>query len=307
MTLSGTFPVLCTPFDDAGAVDPDQFVALIDFALASGADGCVYPGVASEVDTLTSAERAAQVALLGRQLAGRIPFIVGASAPDAADVINHIRTGHAAGAAAAMVIAPGHLGLDIAAQSAFFTEIASASPLPVMLQNQPIPIGAGLSAEAVAQIAGAVPHIRYIKEETLPCGQNLTKIAQACGGRILGVFGGAGGRYIVDELVRGSLGTMPAAEFIDLHVRLVNAWRAGDEGEARRLFMVTLPALNFQAVFRMHMTKETLRRRGVLRTSHVRGKGPVMDAQDRRELAVLLDALAPELHQNPFIQAAAAQ
>ncbi|NJS38527.1 MAG: dihydrodipicolinate synthase family protein [Rhodobacteraceae bacterium] len=307
MILSGTFPVLCTPFDDGGAIDPGQFVSLIEFAVASGADGCVYPGVASEVDTLSSAERAAQVTLLGRQLAGRIPFIVGASAPDAADVIGHIRIGHAAGAAAAMVIAPGHLGQDIAAQTAFFAEIATASPLPLMLQNQPVPIGAGLSAEAVAGIAGAVPNIRYIKEETLPCGQNLTKIGRACGDSILGVFGGAGGRYIVDELARGSLGTMPAAEFTDLHVRLVNAWRAGDQAEARRLFMVSLPALNFQAVFRMHMTKETLRRRGVLRTTHVRGNGPAMDAHDRRELAALLDALAPEMQHNPLIQSAAAE
>ena len=129
----------------------------------------------------------------------------------------------------------------------------------------------------------------------MPCGQNLTRITAAAGDGIRGVFGGAGGRYITDELARGSLGTLPAAELSDLHARLLASWHAGDEAEARRLFMVSMPLLNFQAVFRMHMTKEVLRRRGVLRHTHVRGSGPRPDTGDLRELASLLDQLAPEL------------
>ena len=57
---------------------------------------------------------------------------------------------------------------------------------------------------------------------------------------------------------------MPALELADIHVALVRAWRAGDEAQARRLFRDTLPLLNFQAVFRWHMTKRTLARRGVI-------------------------------------------
>lgn len=140
----------------------------------------------------------------------------------------------------------------------------------------------------------AVPNVRLVKEETLPCGQNLSRIRAACGDAINGVFGGAGGRYVIDELARGALGTMPALEFADVHVRLVGAWAAGREDEARRLFAALLPALNFQAVFRMHMTKATLARRGVPVGSHVRGAGPRMDDMDRRELSALLNLLKPE-------------
>ena len=45
---------------------------------------------------------------------------------------------------------------------------------------------------------------------------------------------------------------------------------AGNIGEARRLYSASLPLLNFQAVFRMHMTKEVLRRRGVIPNGLVR-------------------------------------
>jgi 4-hydroxy-tetrahydrodipicolinate synthase len=60
-----------------------------------------------------------------------------------------------------------------------------------------------------------------------------------------------------------------------------------------------LPLLNFQAVFRMAMTKEVLRRRGILRSTHVRAAGPVPDAQDLVELATMLDELRGEFGHHP--------
>ena len=45
---------------------------------------------------------------------------------------------------------------------------------------------------------------------------------------------------------------------------------AGDVAGARALYNRSLPLLTFQAVFRMDMTKEVLRRRGVLESTHVR-------------------------------------
>ncbi|MEM9756144.1 MAG: dihydrodipicolinate synthase family protein, partial [Pseudomonadota bacterium] len=268
--------------------------------------GVVFPGVASEVDTLSADERAGLVARLGARLAGRRPFIVGASADEPGEVLQHIAAGRAAGAAAAMVMAPGALGADMAAQVAFFDKIAAESGLPLMAQNAPVPIGAGLAPPDIAQIA-AVPGVAYVKEETMPCGQNLSRIRADAGQDILGVFGGAGGRYITDELARGSLGTLPASELADLHARLVRAWAAGDRAEARRLFMVSMPLLNFQAIFRMHMTKETLRRRGVITSTFVRGAGPRMDEDDLAELSALLDQVASELGLYPIEQRTAAQ
>jgi 4-hydroxy-tetrahydrodipicolinate synthase len=46
--------------------------------------------------------------------------------------------------------------------------------------------------------------------------------------------------------------------------------------------------LNFQAVFRMAMTKETLRRRGIIGHAGKRAPGPELDAGDHRELGELL-------------------
>ena len=83
-TLAGSFPVLPTPFRDDGTIDDADFLSVIDFAVAARSDGVVYPGVASEVETLTAEERTRQVRILAGRIAGRIPIIVGASDSDPA-------------------------------------------------------------------------------------------------------------------------------------------------------------------------------------------------------------------------------
>lgn len=302
MRLAGCFPVLPTLFDDRDRVDAADMEAVIAFVLECGVDGVVFPGTASEVGSLTDAERAELTALVGRAVAGRVPFVCGASHPDPAVALEHARRGSDAGAAAAMVMAPA--GRDHAALVGYFEEVGRA-PIPLMIQNAPAPFGAGLSPEAVAAIVAAVPAIRTAKEETLPCGQNLSRLMAAAGDRLDGVFGGAGGRYLTDELARGAAGTVPAAELSDVHAALIHAHFAGDVARARHLFARSLPLLNFQAVFRMHMTKFVLAARGVIRHTRVRASGPAMDAGDRAELLRLLDEARDLFAIHPPLKAAA--
>src|SRR4051812_49932914 len=73
--LAGAFPVLPTPFRPDGSIDERDFKAIVKFALDSGVDGVVYPGVASEVDTLSEEERHRQVDLLAVEIGGEIPLI----------------------------------------------------------------------------------------------------------------------------------------------------------------------------------------------------------------------------------------
>ena len=293
MTLRGCFPVLCTPFDADGAVDEQAFDKVVDFALGCGVQGVVYPGTASEVGHLSAEERATLIARLGAKLGGRVPFVAGATADTPEAVSAHIAAGALAGATVAMVMAPRALGQDVAAHLEFFGAIDAK--IPLMLQNAPAPFGAGLKPAQVAELARALDCVEYVKEETLPCGANLSTVIALAGDSISGVFGGAGGRYITDELARGALGTVPAVEIADLHTALVTAWQRGDRIEARRLFAASLPMLNMQAIFRTRLTKEVLRRRGVIGPSESRHPDPRMDAGDLEELSVWCDWLSEDL------------
>ncbi len=302
MTLRGAFPVLPTLFTAEGSVDRRDFEAVIEFALECGVDGVVYPGTASEVSTLSAQERTELTALLGRRLDGRVPFVCGATHADPETALAHARRGAEAGAAAAMVMAPA--GRDQDELVAYFQTVAQA-PIPLMLQNAPPPFGAGLKPDIAAYIVERVPQIRFAKEETMPCGQNLSRLMAACGDRLEALFGGAGGRYITDELARGAAGTVPAVELADVHVALVKAHFAGDVAQARRLFAASLPLLNLQAVFRTHMTKFTLAARGIIRSTAVRAPDPAMDEGDRAELTKLLAEAAPLFAIRPPLKVAA--
>jgi 4-hydroxy-tetrahydrodipicolinate synthase len=192
-----------------------------------------------------------------------------------------------------MVMAPNALAGDVDGQIAFFRAVAAGTALPIMLQNAPAPMGAGLAPEEVARIAVAVERIRFVKEETLPCGQHVERILHAAGTAIDAVYGGGGARYVLDEMARGAAGTMPAIEIADLHVAMIAAWRRGDHAAARRLYVDTLPLLAFQMVFRVRATKEVLKRRGVLASTVARAKGPQLDAGDLTELGALLETVRP--------------
>ena len=289
--LGGVFPVLPTVFTERGEIDADGMRSVVDYVVASGADGLVFPGLASEYDMLSLDEREAGIALIGAAVAGRVRFVVGASSDDVGDSARLAAAGAAAGASAAMVMTPRALGPDIDALSRFYGDLGTKARLPIMLQNAPAPMGLGLAAGAVARIVAASDAIAWVKEENMPCGQRISALLASDVPHLEGVFGGAGGRYITDELARGAIGSMPAAETPEVHVALMRAHLAGDRTEVWRLYEALLPILMIQAVYRWRLTKEVLRRRGVIGSAYTRAAGPQFDDVDQQELGTVLDRL----------------
>ena len=290
--IAGVCPVLATPFEDSGVPDARGLARIAEFAIRCGADALVYPGVASEVEQLSDAERNSLLDVLATAVDGRVPLIVGASDAQPSATMRHLDKAASLGAAAAMVMAPARLAGDAPALIDYYRSLAASSAVPIMLQNAPPPAGAGFDMNTIARVVAEIPAVRYVKEEAMPCGQRISALLGTreigAAPHFIGVLGGAGGRYILDELARGALGTMPACELTDLHVAMVAGWRAGNLSFARILYNRSLPLLNFQAVFRWAMTKEVLKRRGVIEGTHVRAPGPRLDRQDQAELGIML-------------------
>jgi 4-hydroxy-tetrahydrodipicolinate synthase len=235
--LQGIFPVIPTLFTNRNELDLAAQRRVIRFALDAGAHGLVFPGVASEYSHLALPEREQLLALVAEEAGGKVPLVGGASAPTANEVIAAGTIAMRHGIRHLMIMAPVGLKADVAAHRAFFQQVAAGLPgAEIILQNAPVPTGAGLDAKAIIEIAAAIPAITFIKEETLPSGPAITALRGAAIPSVRGVFGGGGARYIIDELDRGACGAMPAVELTDLHVALWNAYAAGDREQARREF-----------------------------------------------------------------------
>jgi 4-hydroxy-tetrahydrodipicolinate synthase len=292
--VAGVWPVLATPFDPDGAPDEAGLRAIVRYAVGAGVDGVVYPGVASEYESLRPTERERLVDVVADALGADSALVVGGSAPDLATTQAAMRQAARVGASALMVMAPRDR-TSAADATAFFRDVASAGAVPIMLQNAPPPTGSGLPVDVVLEIARGVDAIAYVKEEALPSGARITRLIEGAPSSLRGVLGGAGGRYITDELARGATGTMPAVELAELHVALFAAHRAGDRAAVRRGFDRMLPVLNLQAVFRWALTKEVLRRRGIIAHAGKRAAGPELDPGDHRELGECLAELADVL------------
>lgn len=290
--LSGVLPVLPTVFDASGAIDEQGMHRVIEYIIRAGAHGIVYPGLASEYDCLSRDERVLMTRRVGERIGGRVPFVVGASATSPKDAIAYAAAGAGAGACAAMILTPASFADDMEAMADFFRAAHDGSGIDIMLQNAPAPMGIGLPLQKVASLALAVDGIAYVKEETPPSGQRIMQLMELARGSLRAVFGGGGARHVIDELMRGAKGTMPACEITGLHVAMLDLFRRGDETGARNLFERTLPLLNMQSVFRWRLTKAVLHRRGLIDSSFTRAPGPELDRFDRDEVDKLLARMA---------------
>src|SRR5690606_8771082 len=111
---------------------------------------------------------------------------------------------------------------------------------------------------------------------------------------LVGVFGGDGSRYLIDELNRGSLGAVPAIEIIDLHVAIYNAYRNGEMKQARKLYRLSLPLLTVQKIYRVELTKYILKKRGVVDALHVRVPLMKLDSKAQQDLDLMFQDLQEE-------------
>ena len=283
--LQGILPVLPTPYGEDGAVDPAAMRTLVEFAIGAGVQGLVFPGFASEVEALSDEERISLMRLVVEANAGRVQLIAGASASTVEAVIRFGREALDLGIGYLMIQAPKEAGTQAGEVTAFFRAISAALPgAEIVLQNAPLPRGSDLDPETLLAVVSGVPAITYVKGETLPSGPAISALLANPPAHLAGVIGGGGARYILDEYERGACGTMPALELADLHVQLDRAWRSGDKVRARNLYARSLPLLLLQAVYRMHLTKHVLTRRGVIDTAIVRAKGPRPDAMALRNI-----------------------
>jgi 4-hydroxy-tetrahydrodipicolinate synthase len=289
--MRGVFPILVTPFDEKGRIDEDSLRSLVEFNLAAGVHGL---GIAlgSEIFKLSESERELVTRIVVAQVRGRLPVVINSSAPGTDLAIRYSRAAAASGADALMIMPPPGTGSDEV--FAYYRDITATMDLPVFIQDtSSAPVSAGLAR----RIADQCPQVRYIKVESLPVVSRVAEAVAEAGSQLV-VFGGAGGSYFLEELRRGSQGTMPFSSQPESFVQVWNHFQQGNEGAARDVFNRMILPINRLAdqgsgiYFAVH--KEILLHRGVIRSAKVRDPAPPMDKHTNEDLRRLLDELYPE-------------
>ena len=292
--LAGIYQILQTPFTDEGDIDWDSFASQIEYCLAAGVHGLVAPALASEFFSLSDAERKQVVEFCALEIAGQAPFVVGVQGLNLRIAQEFAKHACQHNATALMAMPPYLRKAPKTAVQNYYREIAQFDR-PLIIQNAPAPIGTPLTPKELVDLLAAEDNIQYIKEETNPILQHINQILDLDAGNCQGVFGGANGIYLVDELKRGACGNMPAGGFVDLQVKIYNHYQAGEIDEAERISLNLLPLLNYAMVYGVSLHKFVLWRRGVLRSDVVRDPQKIsLNADDIRAVESMWERVADD-------------
>lgn len=159
---------MVTPFTASGGVDYRALQQLIERQIAGGVDYLVVLGTTGEAVTLTETERMEVRQFVARQVAGRIPLVLGAGGNCTQSVVEHIcQSGEELRRdyAAILSVCPYYNKPSQEGLYRHFAMIAEASPIPVILYNVPGRTGVNMLPETVMRLHEAYPErIIGIKE-----------------------------------------------------------------------------------------------------------------------------------------------
>lgn len=160
--FTGSIPALVTPFRD-GAFDEAVFRAYVDRQIEAGSAALVPCGTTGEAATMSIAEHDRVVALCVEQAAGRVPVIAGCGSNDTTAALAHMKNAQAAGAAAALVVAPYYNRPNQEGVLAHYRYLAERSTLPIVVYNVPTRTVTDILPETMAALA-ALPTVAGVKD-----------------------------------------------------------------------------------------------------------------------------------------------
>lgn len=230
--IKGVIGAGLTPFGEDDRVNYDALKHEIDFIVAD-CDAISIAAVEAAEYTMLSPEERKELLRIGTEMVGkRVPVILGVSSPSPREVIELAEHGAKAGGDLVQVLMPlrpwgGQP--TIAELMEFFTQVASASPLPLVAYHNPGP-GADPPQDAFVRIS-EIPNVRYFKESS----RDITKIS-----RLIEQIDLAGKGYyfttmqpLLATLIMGGSGATMPPPGTRIGAQVVRAFRAGDVERAK--------------------------------------------------------------------------
>ena len=160
----GTGVALVTPFDINGNVDYVAFARLLSNVVDGGVDYVLVMGTTGETPCLSAEERRKVIDFAKREIAGRVPIMVGMSGNNTSDLLDSIRNFDFSGIDGLLSASPFYNKPVQNGLYAHFAHVAEVSPVPVILYNIPGRTGVNISPETICRLARDFDNIIAVKE-----------------------------------------------------------------------------------------------------------------------------------------------
>jgi len=229
----GVFPYLVSPIDSDGAIRADVLGRLCDDLIESGVHGLTPLGSTGEFAYLDAVQRETVVKATLEAARGRVPVVAGVASTSTADAVAQAKSYQKLGATGILAILEAYFPLKDAQIESYFSAIADAVEIPVVIYTNPQFQRADLTLDVIARLAKH-PRIRYIKDASTNTGR-LLSIMNRCGEDIQ-VFS-ASAHIPAAVMLIGGVGWMagPACIVPRQSVELYNLCQAGCWDDALKL------------------------------------------------------------------------
>ncbi|MDH7798287.1 MULTISPECIES: dihydrodipicolinate synthase family protein [unclassified Beijerinckia] len=231
--FKGVMPYLVTPIDADGTIRTSVLGQLCDDLIKSGVHGLTPLGSTGEYPYLSEAQRERVVTATIEAARNRVPVIPGVAALSTDDAIRQAKRYQALRANGILLVLESYFPLDEAQVIDYFTSVASAIDIPVIIYTNPNFQRTHLSLKVLEQLSRH-DNIVALKDASTNTGQLLT-VARRCQDR-LDIFA-ASSHLVTSVMMIGGKGWLsgPACLAPRQSVKLYDLCVAGRWDEAARL------------------------------------------------------------------------
>ena len=239
--FKGMATAIVTPMTKTD-IDYEALGRFIEFQIENGINAIVVMGTTGENATIEYCDQKEVIRFTVEKVAGRVPVIAGTGTNNTDHVLSNTRNACEVGVDAVLVVTPYYNKATQNGLYQFFTTIADASSVPVILYNGPSRTGCNLLPKTVARLAEH-PNIVGVKEATGNVAQ-MVEIMHLCGDKI-DVYSGEDA-LTVPMLAMGAAGTISVLSNVvpKESVAMTDAFFAGDLKTAAKLQCDMLPLIN---------------------------------------------------------------
>ena len=151
--FSGVIPPVVSPMLSSDQLDALAVGRIVEHLISGGVSGLFVLGTTGEGPSLTYQMRYEMVELTCEAAASRVPVLVGVTDTSLAESISLAEHASRCGATAIVAAAPFYFDVTQRELETWFSDLATASPLPLMLYNMPSCVGVVLSSTIVENLS----------------------------------------------------------------------------------------------------------------------------------------------------------
>ncbi|WP_409440082.1 dihydrodipicolinate synthase family protein [Psychromonas sp. GE-S-Ul-11] len=245
MNLSGIIGYPVTPFNDEdGTINLKQLGNVIDILLDSKVDAIAALGSAGEAAYLDEIEWEKVAEYTVKHVNGKVPVVIGIAELTTEKSISRAKYAHKIGADMIMVSPFSYYKLSEDELFIHYESISKATPLPIMIYNNPATCGVDMTPEFMLKMVKDIENASVIKESTGDI-QRMHKIYKLSNGSVP-FFNGCN-HMALEAFNAGATGWCTAAPCLigGKPKALFEAVQKGDNKKAKKLFYEQYEFLEF--------------------------------------------------------------